>query len=125
MWWRSNDSRHCLSADEAADLIKQVPVFTKSVAVISPGDVDEAVQAGQSRPGQMSCRCTAPYRPEDLAELKSRVPQKMMAAVAAAAGSKEARRYAAMWPMPFCWTRWSTESWAEREPFMIGIRAPR
>ena len=34
------NSRHRLSADEAALLIKNVPVFTKSVAVIAPNDAN-------------------------------------------------------------------------------------
>ena len=34
-----DQSRHRLSAKEAADLIKLVPLFTKSVAVIAPVDV--------------------------------------------------------------------------------------
>ena len=54
-----DSSRHCLSAREAADLIKMVPLFTKSVAVIAPDDVEGAVQLAGG-PGRMSCRYTAP-----------------------------------------------------------------
>ncbi|MDM7912225.1 MAG: phosphoribosylanthranilate isomerase, partial [Methanotrichaceae archaeon] len=39
-----DDSRHRLTAGEAADLIELVPVFTKSVAVIAPESVDDAVK---------------------------------------------------------------------------------
>ena len=41
------DSRHCISAEEAADLIRRVPVYTKSVAVIHPRDVDDALQLAE------------------------------------------------------------------------------
>ncbi len=37
-------SRHCITSVVARDLIRNVPVFVKSVAVISPHDIDEAVR---------------------------------------------------------------------------------
>ena len=37
-----DSSRHCLSAAAAADLIRRVPIYCKSVAVINPRDVDDA-----------------------------------------------------------------------------------
>ncbi|HUM81308.1 MAG TPA: phosphoribosylanthranilate isomerase, partial [Methanothrix sp.] len=39
-----DSSRHCLSAAAAADLIRRVPIYSKSVAVINPMDVDDALR---------------------------------------------------------------------------------
>lgn len=83
-----DDSRHCLSADEAANLIKLVPVFTKSVAVVAPGGVEEAVELA-SRTGADILQVHGSLRPEELAELKGRVHQKLVAAVAAGSGLKD------------------------------------
>ena len=86
------DSRHCLSAGEAALLIRQVPIYTKSVAVIAPQDVNDAVRlAGQT--GADVLQLHGSLAPRDLAELKGKVPQKLVAAVAADAGINAARRY--------------------------------
>ena len=86
------DSRHCLSAGEAALLIRRVPIYTKSVAVIAPQDVNDAVRlAGQT--GADVLQLHGSLAPGDLAELKGRVPQKLVAAVAADAGIGVARRY--------------------------------
>jgi phosphoribosylanthranilate isomerase len=87
------DSRHCLLANEAADLIKMVPIFTKSVAVIAPVDVNEAVRlAAQTRPDILQIHGS--LCPEDLAELKSSVHQKLVAAIAVGFGSKDAQSFA-------------------------------
>ncbi len=90
-----DDSRHCLTAGEAADLIELVPVFTKSVAVIAPENVDEAVKLAARTKADV-LQVHGSLAPKDLAELKSRVHQKLVAAVAAGAagaGSKEAMRF--------------------------------
>ncbi len=84
-------SRHRISASDAMDLIKLVPVFTKSVAVIAPEDVDEAVELA-AQTGADILQVHGTLRPEDLAVLKSRVSQKLVAAVAA--DSKDARSFA-------------------------------
>lgn len=77
-----DDSRHCLPKDEAADLIKMVPVYTKSVAVIAPEDVDEATcLAIRTKPDVLQIHGS--LRPSDLAELRKRVPQKLVAAIPA------------------------------------------
>lgn len=91
-----DESRHSISAGEAADLIRLVPVYTKSVAVIAPQDVNEAVKlAARTKADVLQVHGT--LRPKDLAELRSRVHQKLIAAVAAGAagtGSKDALRMA-------------------------------
>ena len=86
-------SRHCLSAGEAADLIRQVPVYSKSVAVISPSDVNEAVRLA-SQTGAEALQVHGSLSPADLAELRGRVHQKIIAAVAGQPGGMQARRYA-------------------------------
>lgn len=87
------DSRHRLSADEAAGLIKNVPMFTKSVAVIAPRDVDEAVGLAR-RTGADILQIHGSLSPEDLAELKGKVHQKLVAAVAAGTESKSLQGFA-------------------------------
>jgi phosphoribosylanthranilate isomerase len=96
-----DDSRHCLTAGEAADLIELVPIFTKSVAVIAPENVDEAVRLAARTKADV-LQVHGSLAPKDLAELKSRVHQKLVVAVAAGAtgaaetagaGSKEAARF--------------------------------
>lgn len=86
------DSRHSLSAGEAADLISKVPVYTKSVAVIAPRDVNSAVQLAEKTRADV-LQLHGKMAPRDLAELKSRVHQKLVAALAADAGVAEAKRY--------------------------------
>lgn len=93
-----DDSRHCISAGEAADLIRLVPVYTKSVAVIAPQDVKEAERlAARTRADVLQIHGS--LETKDLAELKSRVHQKLIVAVAARAagaggdGSKEAAHF--------------------------------
>lgn len=102
-----DESRHCIPAGEAADLIRKVPVYTKSVAVIAPKDVDEAVKLADRTKADV-LQVHGSLAPKDLAELKTRVHQKLIAAVAArtagsagtagssreaGAGSKEAMRF--------------------------------
>jgi len=89
-----DDSRHCIQAGEAADLIRKVPVYTKSVAVITPQDVDEAVRLATMTKADV-LQVHGPLLPKDLAELRSRVHQKLIAAVAAGtSGSKDPQRMA-------------------------------
>ena len=88
-----DDSRHCLSADEAANLIKLVPVFTKSVAVVAPGGVEEAVELAKRTRADI-LQVHGSLRSEELAELKCRVHQKLVAAVAAGSGLEDAQRFA-------------------------------
>ncbi len=94
-----DDSRHCISSGEAACLIEMVPVYTKSVAVIAPENVDEAIRlATRTRADVLQVHGS--LAPRDMAELRSNVHQMLVAAVAAGtaaegsgAGSKEAMRY--------------------------------
>ena len=87
-----DDSRHSISAGQAADLISQVPIYTKSVAVIAPVDVDEAMRlAAQTKADVLQVHGS--LAPKNLAELKSRVHQKLVAAIAANKGGKEAMRF--------------------------------
>jgi phosphoribosylanthranilate isomerase len=80
-------SRHSISAEDARELIAQVPVFAKSVAVIAPKDVDEAVDIAR-RTGADLLQIHSSFCPEDLIALKDKVSQKVIAAVSA--GSNEA-----------------------------------
>jgi phosphoribosylanthranilate isomerase len=86
-------SRHCLSADRAAQLIKMVPPFTKSVAVIAPQDVDGAVQLARQT-GADVLQIHASLCAADLAELKSRIHQKLVASLASGCSLGQARSYA-------------------------------
>jgi phosphoribosylanthranilate isomerase len=88
-----DDSRHCLSAKEAADLIKLVPLFSKSVAVIAPDDVDGAVKLAEQT-GADVLQIHGSLSAADIAELKGRVHQKLVASVASASGLLEAQSYA-------------------------------
>jgi len=88
-----DDSRHRLSAKDAADLIKLVPLFTQSVAVIAPEDVEGAVQLAELI-GADVLQVHGSLSAADLAELKGRVSQKLVAAVAAGSNLNEIRNYA-------------------------------
>lgn len=90
-----DSSRHCLSAGEAADLIRRVPIYSKSVAVINPRDVDDALRLAHET-GAEALQVHGSLSPGELAELKARVGQKIIAAVAAKPRGEEARRYAAV-----------------------------
>lgn len=87
-------SRHRLSARQAADLIKLVPLFTKSVAVIAPEDVEEAVQLALRTCADV-LQVHGSLSAADLAELKGRVAQKVVAALPATSDLNEIRSYAA------------------------------
>ena len=89
-----DDSRHRLSAKDAADLIKMVPLFTKSVAVIAPEYVEEAVQLADLI-GADVLQVHGSLSAADLAELKGRVAQKLVAALPASSDLNEIRSYAA------------------------------
>lgn len=73
-------SRHKISAEESRELIRQVPVFTKSVAVITPDSPEEAVLLAQ-RTGADILQVHSTLEPEEIRELKKRVHQKVVAAV--------------------------------------------
>ena len=88
-----DSSRHRLSAKDAADLIKLVPLFTKSVAVIAPEDVEGAVQLAKLV-GADVLQVHGSLSASDLAELKGRVSQKLVAAVAAGSSLFEIQKYA-------------------------------
>jgi phosphoribosylanthranilate isomerase len=88
-----DDSRHCLSASQAADLIKKVPLFTKSVAVIAPEDVDEAEELAMQT-GADILQIHGSLKAWDLLELKSRVAQKLVVSVAAGSELSEVQRLA-------------------------------
>ena len=86
------ESRHCISAQKAADLIHKVPVYTKSVAVIHPRDVDDALRlADITRADVLQLHSMLP--PSDIMELKSRIRQKLVVAVAADDGGRQAKSY--------------------------------
>ena len=89
-----DDSRHRLSAKEAADLIKLVPLFTKSVAVIAPDDVEGAVKLAKQT-GADVLQIHGSLSAADLAELKGRIHQKLIAVVAAGSDLLKAQSYAA------------------------------
>jgi phosphoribosylanthranilate isomerase len=73
-------SRHRISAEDARELIKRVPVFTKSVAVIAPDSPEEAVLIAQ-KTGADLLQVHGTLEPEEIKELKKLVPQKIIAAV--------------------------------------------
>jgi phosphoribosylanthranilate isomerase len=89
-----DSSRHRLSAQEAADLIKQVPLFTNSVAVIAPEDVEGAVQLAELT-GADVLQVHGSLSAADLAELKGKITQKLVATVAAGSSLNEIKNYAA------------------------------
>jgi phosphoribosylanthranilate isomerase len=89
-----DSSRHRLSAQEAADLIKHVPLFTNSVAVIAPEDVEGAVQLAELT-GADVLQVHGSLSAADLAELKNRITQKLVATVAAGSSLNEIKNYAA------------------------------
>jgi phosphoribosylanthranilate isomerase len=86
------DSRHCISAEKAADLIHKVPVYTKSVAVVHPRDVDEALRLAELT-GADVLQLHSLLPPADIMELKNLVRQMLVVAVAADDGGQEAQRY--------------------------------
>lgn len=79
-------SRHCLSAIEAGDLISKVPVFSKSVAVISPKNIDDAMRLAEETRADV-LQIHGDLSQDDLRSLKNRVHQKIIAATAPDADS--------------------------------------
>lgn len=73
-------SRHRVSAEEARKLIKRVPVFTKSVAVIAPRSPEDAVLLAQ-KTGADLLQVHGTLEPGEIEELKKQVHQKVIAAV--------------------------------------------
>jgi phosphoribosylanthranilate isomerase len=73
-------SRHRISAEDARELIKRVPVFTKSVVVIAPNSPEEAVLLAQ-KTGADLLQVHGTLEPEEIKELKKRVHQRVIAAV--------------------------------------------
>jgi phosphoribosylanthranilate isomerase len=86
-------SRHCITAAAARELVRNVPVFVKSVAVISPHDIDEAVRLSRETNADLlqvhSTLCAG-----DIRALKGLVPQKII--VATLAESEEVLAMAAV-----------------------------
>ncbi len=72
-----------------------MPIYCKSVAVINPRDVDDALRLAHET-GAEALQVHGSLSPVDLAELKGRAYQKIIAAVAAEPGGEQARRYAAV-----------------------------
>lgn len=86
-------SRHCLTLAEASKLIRRVPVYGKSVAVIAPEDVDEAVRIAEAT-GADVLQLHSSLEPSGISKLARRVDQKLVAAVSVEDGGADARRYA-------------------------------
>ena len=74
------DSRHRISAEDASELIRLVPVFTKSVAVIAPNSPEEAVLLARKTEADL-LQVHGTLEPLAIKELKKRVHQKVIAAV--------------------------------------------
>ena len=72
-------SRHCITTAVARDLIRNVPVFVKSVVVISPQDIDEAVRLSRETNADL-LQVHSTLSAEDIRALKELVPQKIIAA---------------------------------------------
>lgn len=89
-----DQSKHRLFAEQAAELIKMVPPFTKSVAVIAPEDVESAVQMAR-KTGADVLQVHGSLSAADLAKLKGRVIQKLVATLAANSDINEIRCYEA------------------------------
>jgi phosphoribosylanthranilate isomerase len=74
-------SRHRISAGIAKELVKKVPVFTKSVAVIAPANIEDAVfLANETEADILQVHGTLGF--EEIAKLKDIVSQKIIAASA-------------------------------------------
>ena len=74
------DSRHRISAEDASELIRLVPVFTKSVAVIAPNSPEEAVLLARKTESDL-LQVHGTLEPLEIKELKKQVHQKVIAAV--------------------------------------------
>jgi phosphoribosylanthranilate isomerase len=73
-------SRHRISAEDARELIRRVPVFTKSVAVIAPDSSEDAALLAQ-KTGADILQVHGTLGPNKIKVLKKRVPQKIIVAV--------------------------------------------
>jgi phosphoribosylanthranilate isomerase len=73
-------SRHRISAEDARNLIRQIPVFTKSVAVIAPDSIEAAVVLAQKTEADI-LQVHGTLEADEIKALKKRVPQKVVAAV--------------------------------------------
>jgi len=73
-------SRHNISAQEAMNLIKQVPIFVKSVAVIAPENVLEAESLAKKTNADI-LQIHGLSKPQELVKIRSRVHQKLIAAL--------------------------------------------
>jgi phosphoribosylanthranilate isomerase len=73
-------SRHSISAQEAMNLIKHVPIFVKSVAVIAPGNVLEAESLAKKTAAEI-LQIHGLSNPEELAKIRSRVHQRLIASL--------------------------------------------
>lgn len=83
-------SRHRISVEAAERLAARVPVFSKSVAVIAPHSVSEAVGLADALDIDV-LQVHGTLSPEEIAYLKTRVRQRVIAAVPA--GSRSALAY--------------------------------
>lgn len=73
-------SRHRLSVDEARGLIRMVPPFTASVAVVEPSGLDDAVRlAGYLESDALQIH--GELSPDEIREIRRRVPQRIIVAV--------------------------------------------
>lgn len=79
-------SRHRLSVEEAGRLAGRVPVFASSVAVIAPRTVPEAVGLAEAVDTDI-LQVHGTLSPEEIAYLKTRVRQRIIAAVPAGTSS--------------------------------------
>jgi phosphoribosylanthranilate isomerase len=73
-------SRHRISAEEASELIKRVPVFTKSVAVIAPDSIECAVILAQKTKADI-IQVHGTLEADEVQSLKKRLPQRVIAVV--------------------------------------------
>ena len=75
-------SHRCISAKAARALIERVPVFVKSVAVISPRDLDDAVRLSRETEADL-LQVHSLFGAAEIRQLKRLVPQKIIAATTA------------------------------------------
>jgi phosphoribosylanthranilate isomerase len=81
-------SRHCLSAEEARDLIEEVPIFVTTVAVMEPSTPEEAARLAETTGADLLQLYG--LAAEEIAALKGLVPDKKV--IASAPAGPEARR---------------------------------
>ena len=75
-------SRHSLSRDEAKAMIKKVPVFVQTVAVIAPADIGEAMRLARETKANL-LQIHGTLGRGEIRALKNLVPQKIIAATSA------------------------------------------